>query len=205
MYNMNNSTKRRRRMRSFGCLLIFVLHFVLFLRAGAQAPLPDYVCQGETRRYFVEGTPGSFYIWRIDGIIQEGYTTSELLCTWNNIKTYLLEVQEISIEGCTGPSRSGFVFVSASGMVGLVIHEVFSPNGDLINDNWIIGNSEAFPEMDVTVYNRWGQAVWRSARGYPVPWDGKSRGAGLPVDSYHYIIDLHNGSKPLAGIVTIVR
>ena len=27
----------------------------------------------------------------------------------------------------------------------------------------------------------------------------------LPIDSYHYIIDLHNGSKPIIGNVTIVR
>jgi gliding motility-associated-like protein len=59
--------------------------------------------------------------------------------------------------------------------------------------------------MEITVYNRWGQSVWSSGQGYPVPWDGRSNGSDLPVDSYHYIIDLHNGSKPILGNVTIVR
>ena len=37
------------------------------------------------------------------------------------------------------------------------------------------------------------------------PWDGRSKGSLLPIDSYHYIIDLHNGTKPILGTVTIVR
>jgi gliding motility-associated-like protein len=59
--------------------------------------------------------------------------------------------------------------------------------------------------MEVKIFNRWGQSVWRSEKGYPRPWDGTSNGSALPIDSYHYIIDLHNGSKPIIGNVTIVR
>jgi gliding motility-associated-like protein len=87
----------------------------------------------------------------------------------------------------------------------LVIPEAFSPNGDGINDVWNIGLTDLYPDIEITIYNRWGQSVWRSARGYPVPWDGRSNGRDVPVDSYHYFIDLHNGSRPLIGSVTIVR
>jgi gliding motility-associated-like protein len=87
----------------------------------------------------------------------------------------------------------------------LVIPKAFSPNGDLINDVWNIGLKELYPKMEVKIFNRWGEPVWRSEKGYPIPWDGKSNGAQLPIDSYHYIIDLHNGSRPLIGNVTIVR
>ena len=59
--------------------------------------------------------------------------------------------------------------------------------------------------MEVKIFNRWGESIWRSERGYPIPWDGTSNGAALPIDSYHYIIDLHNGTKPIIGNVTIVR
>jgi gliding motility-associated-like protein len=87
----------------------------------------------------------------------------------------------------------------------LEIPNAFSPNGDGINDVWNIIGKEAYPEIEVTVYNRWGQAVWKSARGYPVPWDGRSKGKAMPVDSYHYFIDLHDRSRPLIGTVTVVR
>jgi gliding motility-associated-like protein len=87
----------------------------------------------------------------------------------------------------------------------LVIPNAISPNGDLINDVWNIGMKELYPSMEVKIFNRWGEPIWRSEKGYPRPWDGKSNGSELPIDSYHYIIDLHNGSKPIVGNVTIVR
>jgi gliding motility-associated-like protein/uncharacterized repeat protein (TIGR01451 family) len=87
----------------------------------------------------------------------------------------------------------------------LIIPEAFSPNGDLVNDTWIIGNTELYPNMVITIYNRWGQFIWKSAQGYPIPWDGKYEGQDLPIDGYHYVIDLHNGAESIAGAVTIVR
>jgi gliding motility-associated-like protein len=87
----------------------------------------------------------------------------------------------------------------------LVIPNAISPNGDLINDVWNIDKIELYPQMEVKIFNRWGEPIWRSGRGYPVPWDGTDHGKELPIDSYHYIIDLHNGSKPIIGNVTIVR
>jgi gliding motility-associated-like protein len=87
----------------------------------------------------------------------------------------------------------------------LVIPNAISPNGDLINDVWNIGMVELYPDMEIKIFNRWGESIWRSEKGYPKPWDGTSNGSYLPIDSYHYIIDLHNGSKVLVGNVTIVR
>ena len=87
----------------------------------------------------------------------------------------------------------------------LVIPNAISPNGDLINDVWNIGYIELYPNVEIMIFNRWGETLWRSARGYPDPWDGTSNGSTLPIDSYHYIIDLHNGHKPIVGNVTIVR
>lgn len=87
----------------------------------------------------------------------------------------------------------------------LIIPEAFSPNGDNINDVWRIGDIEYYPDCDITVFNRWGQMVWKSGRGYPNPWDGKSEGKKLPIDSYHYVISLKKGSKFIVGNVTIVK
>jgi hypothetical protein len=87
----------------------------------------------------------------------------------------------------------------------LVIPNAISPNGDLINDVWNIGYIELYPNVEIMIFNRWGETLWRSERGYPDPWDGTSNGSNLPIDSYHYLIDLHNGKKPIVGNVTIVR
>ncbi len=87
----------------------------------------------------------------------------------------------------------------------LIIPNAISPNGDLINDVWNIGMMDIYPRAEVKIFNRWGIIIWRSEKGYPQPWDGRSNGKLLPVDSYHYIIDLNNGSKPIVGNITIVR
>ncbi|HEX2920287.1 MAG TPA: gliding motility-associated C-terminal domain-containing protein [Bacteroidales bacterium] len=87
----------------------------------------------------------------------------------------------------------------------LIIPNIISPNGDLVNDYWNIGKKELYPDMVITIFNRWGDPVWKSERGYPNPWNGRGNGIALPVDSYHYIIDLKDGSEPLIGNITIVK
>ena len=111
----------------------------------------------------------------------------------------------VTVSDLNGCSVSDSVNVEAQNEMCLIIPNGISPNGDLINDVWNIGLSELYPEIEIQIFNRWGEAIWRSEKGYPDPWDGRSRGRQLPVDSYHYIIDLHNGTKPIIGNITIVR
>ncbi len=88
----------------------------------------------------------------------------------------------------------------------LVIPNAISPNGDLINDVWNIDYKELYPDMEISILNRWGRTIWKSGKGYPEPWDGKnSRGRSLSIDSYHYVIDFGDGRKPQVGSVTIVK
>jgi len=76
--------------------------------------MPDNVCIGAVKHYNVDTNPisGSTYIWKIDGVTQISSTTNEIDIIWNTLGTYLLEVQELSIDGCFGPLRTGQVFVS---------------------------------------------------------------------------------------------
>ena len=78
----------------------------------------------------------------------------------------------------------------------------FSPNGDGVNDEWVIENIAQFPNNMVQVFNRSGKLVYKM-KGYNNTFDGKSNkvssSAKLPVGPYIYIIDLGDGSKPLRG------
>ena len=192
-------------IKRYPYILLFGIVLSGVSRVTGQVTMPDNVCIGHLRNYNVDSNPGSTYTWWIDGIVQSGFTTNEFVHTWNNSSNYLLEVQERSPDGCLGPVRSLCVVVTVPIYIDLTIPEAFSPNSDLINDVWNIGNIEAYPKAQITIYNRWGQSVWRSEQGYPQPWDGKSKGVNLPVDSYHYVIDLHNGSKKIVGSITIVK
>lgn len=84
----------------------------------------------------------------------------------------------------------------------LTIPTGFTPNSDGFNDVWEIVGWEAYPEITVTVFNRWGQELFRS-RGYENPWNGLFEGIQLPMASYYYVIVLTPGESPLTGYVTL--
>jgi gliding motility-associated-like protein len=85
------------------------------------------------------------------------------------------------------------------------IFDGFSPNNDGNNDFWQIKNLALYPNAVVRVFNRWGNLVYESEKGYPDPWDGKYKGNEVPPGAYFYIIDLGGGLKPKSGSLTLVR
>jgi len=111
--------------------------------------------------------------------------------------TYTLTVT--SDKGCT---TSDDVFVKL--LKDFVIPNIFSPNGDGINDRWEIKYLESYPGCVIQIYNRYGQLVQRFVN-YTTPWDGKISGRDAPVGTYYYIIDPKNGRKPKTGFVDIIR
>lgn len=94
--------------------------------------------------------------------------------------------------------------VSVKVLKFLVVPNVFTPNGDGVNDIWNVKYLESYPNNKVDVYNRYGEKVYSSI-GYSVPWDGKYNGSYLPPGTYYYIIDPKNGREVIAGNVTIIR
>ena len=70
----------------------------------------------------------------------------------------------------------------------MIANDVLTPNGDGINDTWIIINAERFPSATIKVYNRWGKEVF-STQGYNNDWNGSYNGDTLPTGSYYYSID----------------
>ncbi len=86
----------------------------------------------------------------------------------------------------------------------LVPAEAFTPNGDGINDTWMIPGIDNYPNSVVRVYNRWGHEVF-ATKGYRNNWNGRYRSNSekLPSGSYLYVIDLGTGSAPLKGWIFI--
>ena len=82
--------------------------------------------------------------------------------------------------------------------------EAFTPNGDGVNDSWMIPGIDNYSNTTVTVYNRYGHEVF-SAVNYRNDWRGNysSNSDLLPPGSYLYVIDLGNGSAPIQGWIFI--
>jgi len=85
----------------------------------------------------------------------------------------------------------------------IIVPNVFSPNGDGINDQWIIRHLEDYPDASLGVFDRYGKAVYRS-KSIALPWDGTTGGKPVLAGTYYYILKLDN-NKLLNGSVTVLR
>ncbi len=89
-------------------------------------------------------------------------------------------------------------------VLNLKIPNAFSPNGDNINDTWVIKGLADYQNCTVEIFNRYGQSVFHSI-GYNQPWDGTYKGKPLPIGTYFYIINPKNGIASYSGSITILR
>lgn len=86
-----------------------------------------------------------------------------------------------------------------------LVNNMFTPNGDGINDTWNIKYLESYPKATVAIFNRLGERLYYSI-GYPIAWDGRFKGADLPSGVYYYIINPNtSGRKTYSGYVSIIR
>jgi gliding motility-associated-like protein len=75
-----------------------------------------------------------------------------------------------------------------------------------VNDFWNIPHIDLFPNAILEIFDRWGRLVYHTEHVYEEPWDGKSKGRTLPMDSYYYVLNLNFGDvKPIVGTVNIIK
>jgi gliding motility-associated-like protein len=89
----------------------------------------------------------------------------------------------------------------------LNIPNIFSPNNDGINDEFIV-TFENSQELILEIFNRWGEIVFRRS-GDPIKWDGKTQdGKDFVEGTYFYFlhtIDYLGKKKILKGYLELVR
>ena len=89
---------------------------------------------------------------------------------------------------------------------------VFTPDGDRINDTWLPFPYTNVQKIDLIVYDRWGRRVFRT-EDPDIKWDGTDENSHRPLSegTYYYGCDVFlytlDGVKKkfLSGIVTILR
>ena len=95
--------------------------------------------------------------------------------------------------------------------IPLIVPSVITPNNDGKNDIFRITNIEAYENIKMNIFDRWGDEVFNfsgSGSAYAgAEWDGSFNGTALPLGSYVYVIEIsNNGEKEtFTGTVTIVR
>ncbi len=113
---------------------------------------------------------------------------------------YVLKVTDA--KGCT---MDTLVYVGCR----KTISSILTVNGDHVNDVWVVGYAQRFPQVKVLIYNRWGNLVYVSQIPYEDDWDGRTNvgidQAYVPTGTYFYQIYKTPDSPPESGFIEVLK
>lgn len=141
------------------------------------------------------------YIWKVNGL--EVGTNNSSFTTAALADGDLISCMLVSSLDCSLPVPSNTIIAEISQGHIAKIPSAFSPNGDGINDRWILTGIVKQP-VYVLLYNRSGVLVYES-KNYLNDWDGSRNGTPLPVGTYYYMIKSNDNRIKYSGPVTIIR
>ena len=164
------------------------------------SPAPPYYYGVDYRLNLSPTENGVRYKWYKDGVFIGELGISHFIPILKDINSGLYYVEAIN-EYCMVLSPD-FILAPIV-MPELFIPNVFTPNGDGINDNFRILGIEAFTENELTVINKRGKLVY-SKKYYDNSWYGE----GQPDDIYYYYfvaVSLEGVTTTHRGYVYIKR
>lgn len=151
--------------------------------------------------YQLQGTGSSgIYLWTPS----TGLSATNILdplATPATTTTYRLQIT--NSQGCVGTDDVTLTVIPYC----VKVMEAFTPNGDGINDRWLVTNGNCITNIKASVFNRYGSKVFES-NDYKNNWEGLYEGKHLPDGTYYYVIQftLINGKQViLKGNLTILR
>jgi gliding motility-associated-like protein len=174
---------------------------VVIVAPGASANAgPDAtIFSGDTYQMQATGSAGT-YLWTPSS----GLSSNSILAPVANplvTTTYTLRVT--TGQGCFATDDMTITVVPYC----VKPMTAFTPNGDGINDRWLITTGNCLTSANAQVFNRYGAKVFGSD-DYKNTWDGTYKGKPLPDGTYYYVISykLINGQTVfLKGDLTILR
>ncbi len=100
--------------------------------------------------------------------------------------------------GCFITMTKPFTFIP------IYIPDVFTPDGDGNNDEWMPQNTSIYPNLKTKVYDRYGRVVAELNEGQG--WNGKYHGNELPTGDYWYVLKVDgNDGQEFVGHFTLYR
>ncbi len=103
--------------------------------------------------------------------------------TYGGLGTYNVMMVATSPDGCLDTAYQAINVIE-----GLIVPNVFTPDGDGYNDVFKIRNSNV-SEFTFRVFNRWGTQIYETTAP-EIAWDGKTQaGSEAPAGTYFYTLD----------------
>ncbi|WP_350286731.1 T9SS type B sorting domain-containing protein [uncultured Croceitalea sp.] len=116
----------------------------------------------------------------------------------NRTDTYTVRL--VDQNGCEAVAEIFMEFID------IEIPNFFTPDGDDQNDFWKPRNLEAFPNVLMIIFDRYGRELYRMEINDD-PWDGVYNNQSLPTGDYWYVIKLkgENDDREFVGHFTLYR
>lgn len=146
------------------------------------------VCKGDMATISASGADS--YLW------STGSASNPLMLTSANPQT-------ISVTGYSYVHCSDTASIRLESLeCYLNIPNVITPNGDNMNDFFVVNGIEVFEENEVIIYNRWGRIVY-SCTNYQNDWNGQDQADG----TYFYVVTAKSLNSELEyhGTLTILH
>jgi len=164
------------------------------------AASPNLITLGATSQLSAAGANAVNYTWVAvggTGIVGSGATI--------NVRPAGTTTYAVVVTNSFGYQATVPVLLTVIVDYKLVPNNLVTPNGDGVNDRWVIPNIDMYPDNEVMVYDKAGRVVF-AKRGYNNEWDGTVNGTKLKEDAYYYVIKFNkDGALPIRGYVSIVR
>ncbi|RYZ21478.1 MAG: gliding motility-associated C-terminal domain-containing protein, partial [Chitinophagaceae bacterium] len=145
----------------------------------------------------VRATPGYSALWSPDYFLSDAAALQPVARPEKDT-VYVLSVT--SADGCGTHRDSMRVRVYRR----VEVPNVFTPNGDGMNDRWEIPALEAYRNYTVEVFTRWGQVLERYHNSFSA-WSGTRNGKPLPTGTYYYVIRIGDTGQQISGAVDLIR
>ncbi len=152
---------------------------------------------GKTIKLSASG--GVSYAWRDGSGVIAGQNDAELTVRPTGTTTYTVIATNAS--GCT--KEQTITFTVKNDFETIAATNLMTPNGDGINDFWVVENIDLYPNNEVRIFDRAGRVLYRK-RTYDNSWDGTVNGNPLAEGTYYYIIDFGKDKPVRKGFITIV-
>lgn len=175
---------------------------IMVFEQGVEVDAGDDDCVVNGGDLELNASGGTSYQWVDDGTIISGADSANPTVNPSVETVYFVDITDDN--GCIFRD-SVSVCILDDPLENFKLVTMITPNGDGDNDELIFKGLEAFPDNNLTIYNRWGYPVFERKR-YQTDaelWNGENGGDILPSDTYYYIL-VFDG-KTYKSTVTIMR
>ena len=157
------------------------------------------ISKGETTVLTVNSNNGTTYSWSSANGIVSGQNSPAL-----TVRPMQTTIYTVTVRNATGCESTTTITIEVQDDYIVQAENFITPNGDGVNDTWVVKNIDAYPNHTLSIYDRSGKELYK-VRNYKNDWDGTFNGMPLSGGTYYYIIRFDQNPRVVKGFITVVR